>query len=275
MQGRVEAGVLHPGAMGASLGAALRQNCAAVLWAAESRSPETRERARQAGLTEVPDLPTLASRAQVIVSICPPHAAEEVARDVARHANADLQLYIDANAVAPATVDRIAELFDLDRVVDAALVGPPAWQPGTFLWLSGPRAAEAAELFADTPLDVRVLGDRLGQASMAKVCFALQSKAMPTIWLAMAEAADAYEVLAPVREVLAEDGIDLDAHLASIERRARPKAWRWAGEMDEAAAALAALGLPDGWSRAAADTYRRLANETGSGSGGSGAGPSS
>lgn len=258
MQGRVEAGVLHPGAMGASLGAALRQNCETVLWAAAGRSPETRHRAEQAALTEVADVPTLASRAQVIVSICPPHAAEDVAREVARHASDDLQLYIDANAVAPGTVDRIAELFGPDRVVDAALVGPPAWKPGTFLWLSGPRADEAAELFVNTPLVVRVLGDRLGQASMAKVCFALQSKAMPTIWLAMAEAASAYGVLAPLREVLAEDGIDLDEQLASIERRARPKAWRWAGEMDEAATALAALGLPDGWSRAAADTYRRL-----------------
>jgi len=263
MRRGVEAGVLHPGAMGASLGAALRQNCATVLWAAAGRSPETRRRAGQAGLTEVPDVPTLASRAQVILSICPPHAAQDVAREVARHAIQDLQLYIDANAVAPGTIDRIAELFGEDRVVDAALVGPPAWQPGTFLWLSGPRAAEAAELFADTPLDVRVLGDRLGQASMAKVCFALQSKAMPTIWLAMAEAANAYGVLAPVRDVLAEDGIDLDAQLASIERRARPKAWRWAGEMDEAAAALTALDLPEGWSRAAADMYRRLANGTG------------
>src|SRR5581483_1548006 len=158
MQGRVEAGVLHPGAMGASLGATRRQNCEAVLWAAQGRSPETHHRAQQAGLTEVPDLSALASRAQVIVSICPPHAAEEVARDVARHAGPELELYIDANAVAPATVERIAELFDQDRVVDAALVGPPAWQPGTFLWLSGPRAEEAAELFADTPLDVRVLG---------------------------------------------------------------------------------------------------------------------
>ena len=260
MQDRVEAGVLHPGAMGASLGAALLRNCETVLWAAKDRSAETRQRAERAGLTEVPDVPTLASRAQVILSICPPHAAEEVAREVAQHAAPDL--YIDANAVAPATVERIAELFGPDRVVDAALVGPPAWQPGTFLWLSGPRAAQAAELFAETPLDVRVLGDRLGQASMAKACFALQSKAMPTIWLAMAEAASAYEVLAPLREVLAEDGIDLDAHLAAIKRRAGTKAWRWAGEMDEAAAALTALDLPDGWSRAAADTYRRLAAGT-------------
>ena len=257
---RPELGLLHPGAMGASLGAALLHNADAVLWASAGRSAQTRARADEAGLTEVPDLPALVARARSIVSICPPHAAEDVARQVAEHADAGLDLYIDANAVSPATVDRIAELLGPTRVVDAAVVGAPAWKPGTVLFLSGPRADDAAALFADSVLDVRVIGDRLGQASMAKACFALQSKALPTIWLALAEAARRYDVLDPVRAVLAEDGIDLDEQTARIERRAAPKAWRWAGEMDEAADALAALGLPDGWSRAAAETYRRLAD---------------
>jgi hypothetical protein len=255
---RDEVGLLHPGAMGASLGAALLHNADAVLWARAGRSETTRARADEAGLTEVPDVPALVSRARTIVSICPPHAAEDVARQVAEHAGAGLDLYIDANAVAPPTVERIAEFLGAGRVVDAAVIGAPAWKPGTVLFLSGPRATEAAGLFANSVLDVRVLGDRIGQASMAKVCFALQSKALPTIWLAVAEAARRYDVLAPVRDVLAEDGIDLDEQTDRIAHRAAPKAWRWAGEMDEAAAALAALGLPDGWSRAAAETYRRL-----------------
>jgi len=38
------------------------------------------------------------------------------------------------------------------------------------------------------------------------------------------------------------------------------RAWRWAGEMDEAADAMAALDLPDGFSRAAAEIYRRVAD---------------
>ena len=256
-----EVGLLHPGAMGASLGAALLRNADAVLWAAEGRSAATRTRAEEADLTEVPDLPTLVARARSIVSICPPHAAEDVARRVAQHAGPDLDLYIDANAIAPATVERIAEFLGAERVVDAAVIGAPAWKPGTVLFLSGPRAAEAADLFANSLLDVRVLGDRLGQASMAKVCFALQSKALPTIWLAIAEAARRYDVLDPVRDVLADDGVNLDAQTARIADRAAPKAWRWAGEMDEAAAALAALGLPDGWSRAAAETYRHLSDQ--------------
>lgn len=255
-----EVGLLHPGAMGTSLGAALLHNADAVLWASKGRSAATRARAEKAGLTEVPDVPALVSRARSIISICPPHAAEDVARQVAEHAGTGLDLYIEANAVAPATVERIATLIGPDRVVDAAVIGGPAWQPGTILVLSGPQAREAVGLFADSLLDVRVLGDRLGQASMAKACFALQSKALPTIWLAIAEAARRYDVLGPVLDILAEDGIDLEKQTADITRRAAPKAWRWAGEMDEAAAALAALGLPDGWSRAAAETYRRLAD---------------
>lgn len=271
MSSRSEIGLLHPGAMGASLGAALLKNAPAVLWAGTGRSPVTRVRAQQAGLTEVADVRALTARVRTVVSICPPHAAEDLARQVAECAgrgagDGSLDLYVDANAVAPSTVERIAQIIGPERVVDAALVGPPAWQRGTtVLWLSGPRADDAARLFADTALDVRVLGNRLGQASMAKACFALQSKAMPTIWLAIAQAAEAYGVLGPVRDVLAEDDVDLDARVAQIERRARSKAWRWAGEMDEAAAALDAVGLPDGWSRAAAEMYRRVSGEFGSG----------
>ncbi len=37
-----------------------------------------------------------------------------------------------------------------------------------------------------------------------------------------------------------------------------PKAWRFAGEMEEIADTLAAVGLPEGFHRAAADTYLRL-----------------
>ena len=89
---RNEIGLLHPGAMGASLGAALLRNADAVLWASQGRSAETRGRADEAGLTEVPDLPALVSRARAVVSICPPHAAEDVARDVAELAGPGLGL---------------------------------------------------------------------------------------------------------------------------------------------------------------------------------------
>jgi hypothetical protein len=40
---------------------------------------------------------------------------------------------------------------------------------------------------------------------------------------------------------------------------AGPKAWRWISEMEEIAATFAGAGQPDGFHRAAADVYRRLA----------------
>lgn len=259
-------GVLHPGVMGASVGSALKRVAGAVIWAAAGRSITTSKRAEIADLVGVPDLAELAARADVILSICPPHAARDVAEQVA-HALAerpDRPLYVDANAVSPATVAAIAELLGAEHVVDGAVIGPPAWERGsTVLWLSGGRAAEVAALFDRSPFDARVLGDDLGAASALKACFGLQSKVVPALWLTMAQAARAHGVEDALREELARDDIDYPALISRAAGRAAAKGWRWAGEMEEAADAIAALGLPDGFSRAAAEVYRAAGNPEG------------
>ena len=127
------------------------------------------------------------------------------------------------------------------------------------LWLSGAAARDVAALFAGSPFDARVLGPELGTASALKACFALQSKALPAIWLELAAAARGYGVEEELRGELERHGVDLAAALRRAAGGAE-KAWRWAGEMDEAADAVAAAGLPDGFSRAAAEIYRRLAD---------------
>ena len=170
-------------------------------------------------------------------------------------------LYVDANAVSPDTVAGIAELLGADRVVDGAIIGPPAWEPGrTAVWLAGEHAADVAGLFAGSPFAAHVLGGPVGTASALKACFALQSKALPTIWLALDAAARAYGVGDEIRAELARTGVDLDAQLARIDAQASGKAWRWVGEMQEAGDTFAAVGLPDGFSRAAAQMYDRMAD---------------
>ena len=102
------------------------------------------------------------------MSICPPHAARDVAERVAAalDGRADRPLFVDANGVPPATVRGIGELLGPDRVVDASISGPPAWAPGaTTLWLSGAAAGTIAALFDGSPFDARVLGTDLGAAS--------------------------------------------------------------------------------------------------------------
>jgi 3-hydroxyisobutyrate dehydrogenase-like beta-hydroxyacid dehydrogenase len=255
-------GVLHPGVMGAAVGAALKPVAGAVVWAAAGRSVTTSKRAELADLVGVPDLDELTRRSDVIISVCPPHAARDVAERVAAVLGnqAERPLYVDANAVSPGTVRGIGELLGADRVVDGSIIGPPAWERGgTVLWLSGRAASAVAGLFAGSPFDARVLGPDLGTASALKACFALQSKALPALWLELAAAARGYGVEDALRSELDRTGVDYAAALATA-RKAEPKAWRWAGEMDEAADALAALGLPDGFSRAAGEVYRRLAD---------------
>lgn len=255
-------GIVHPGAMGAAVGAALRPAAGAVIWAAAGRSLTTSKRAETADLVGVPDVGELARRSDVIISVCPPDAARAVAEEVAAHVDraGTRPLYVDANAVSPATVAGIAELLGPDRVIDAAIIGPPAWEPGrTVLWLAGAEAAPVAALFAGSPFTARVLDGPVGAASALKACFALQSKALPTIWVTLDAAARAYGVADEIRAELARTGVDLDAQLSRIDAQASGKAWRWVGEMREAGETFAAVGLPDGFSLAAAQTYDRLA----------------
>ncbi|HEV7469420.1 MAG: hypothetical protein JWP64_115 [Pseudonocardia sp.] len=253
-------GILHPGAMGASLGSALKGRAGAVIWAAAGRTQATSKRAELADLVGVPDLAELARRSDVIISICPPHAARDVAEQIAAAVEGRERrpLVVDANAVSPGTVAGIGALLGADDVVDGAVIGPPAWEKGrTVLWLSGAHAGVIADLFAGTPFDARVLGPELGTASALKACFALQSKALPAIWLELDEAARTFGVDAELRGELARTGVDYPGALGAVAGVAAEKGWRWVGEMEQAADAFASIGLPDGFSRAAAEMYRR------------------
>jgi 3-hydroxyisobutyrate dehydrogenase-like beta-hydroxyacid dehydrogenase len=240
--------------MGAVVGGLVQDE---VLWASAGRSAETAGRARAAGLVDAGTVEELVARAGTIVSICPPHAALDVAAQVASLGFSGL--YVDANAVSPETAGRIRETVESPgaRFVDGGIVGGPPTEPGTRLYLSGPAADEAAALFAGTVLDARVLSESPGDASALKMVYAAWSKGTAALLLAIAEVARATGVdgalLAEWRESIPE----LEGRLARAERSAASKGWRWIGEMEEIADTFAAAGQPDGFHRAAAEVYRR------------------
>src|SRR5918992_2039731 len=134
-------GVLHPGEMGAAVGAVAR---AEVLWAPEARSEATAERARAAGL-KAASLAELVEGCDALLSICPPHAALDVARSVRGFRG----IYCDANAIAPATAREVAEIVEASgaTAVDGGIVGGPPNEPGTRPYLSGAPPPGGAALF--------------------------------------------------------------------------------------------------------------------------------
>jgi len=99
-------GLLHPGEMGAEVGRCLAERGHLVLWASHGRSEQTATRAAMAGLTDAGTAADLAGRADAIISVCPPHGALAVARSVRGFGG----LYVDANAISPATARQVAEI---------------------------------------------------------------------------------------------------------------------------------------------------------------------
>ncbi len=238
-------GLLHPGAMGSAVGDVLRARGHDVIWASAGRSAATRRRA--AAFRDVGSLEALAAEARMILSVCPPHAAVDVATAVGAFDG----VYVDANAVSPQTARRIGALHD--GFVDGGIVGGPPRTPGTRLYLSGPRAGEVVELFAGSVLEPRVVAD----ASALKMAYAAWTKGTAALLLAVRDVARHYGIEEPLQVEWSESVPELPGRLARAELAAAEKGWRFVGEFEEIAETFASAGVPDGFHRAAAEVFRR------------------
>jgi 3-hydroxyisobutyrate dehydrogenase-like beta-hydroxyacid dehydrogenase len=238
-------GLIHPGAMGAAIGDALCEGGHQVLWASAGRSASTRERARR--FRDAGTVAAVADESEVLLSVCPPHAAVEVAAMVEGFAG----LYVDANAISPATALEVAAFHP--RFVDGGIVGSPPREPGAArLYLSGDEAPAVAALFDGSLLGTRIVGD----ASAMKMVYAAWTKGTAALLLAIRDVARATGVWDDLQAEWRESAPELPGRLAAAERSAADKGWRWIAEMEEIADTFAAAGAPEGFHRAAAEVYR-------------------
>ena len=251
-------GLLHPGQMGSAVGAALAQAGHRVLWVSTDRSPESRQRAAAAGLEDAGTLEALAAQAEVILSICPPHAAPDVAEQVA--ARGFTGIYADCNAISPHRTRAVETIIAGAGAtyVDGGIVGgPPAGgPPRTSLYLSGAAAARVAACFPAEALHAVVLSDRIGAASALKMCYAANTKGTSALFAAILALAEQEGVRDALERQWGES-LTASAHKRAADSAL--KAWRFVGEMHEIAATFAESGLPGGFHAAAAEIYERLA----------------
>ncbi|MCC6170344.1 MAG: NAD(P)-dependent oxidoreductase [Caldilineaceae bacterium] len=253
-------GILHPGQMGISVAASARAGGNTVLWASEGRSSQTAGRAAQHGLEDAGTLAELCRRAEIILSVCPPHAAEAVAQAVADQGFEGI--YVDANAIAPQRAQAVAATVTQRGAtcVDGGIIGGPAWKPGTtWLYLSGPQAETVAACFAAGPLGTEVIGDAVGKASALKMCYAAYTKGTTALLAAILGAAEQLDVRAELEAEWARNGSTFALDSERRVREVTAKAWRFVGEMHEIAATFEAAQMPGGFHQAAAEIYTRLA----------------
>jgi 3-hydroxyisobutyrate dehydrogenase-like beta-hydroxyacid dehydrogenase len=252
----VVVGLLHPGEMGAAVGRCLTGRGHPVAWASAGRSPGTAARAAEAGLSDVGTVAALTKSAGIILSVCPPHAALDVARSVVGFGG----IFVDANAVSPETAREVGRIVTGGGAsfVDGGIIGPPPLSPGdTRLYLSGEQAGEVGELLSGTAVDARVVAGGPGAASAVKMAYAGWTKGTAALILAVRELARAERVEDVLLREWALSQPDLEARSVGAARSSAAKGWRWVGEMEEIAASMAADGLPDGFHQAAAEIFRR------------------
>jgi 3-hydroxyisobutyrate dehydrogenase-like beta-hydroxyacid dehydrogenase len=254
-------GILHPGSMGVSVAASAKNSGHTVFWASAGRSPQTHERVQQVELEDAGTLAQLCASCSVIVSVCPPAAAEDLANEVLAHGFTGL--YVDANAIAPERADRIhAAVAEAGaNFVDGGIIGGPAWKPdSTWLYLSGTEADRAAACFSAGPLVARVIGDTPGKASALKMCFAAYTKGTTALLCAIMAAAESLDVRTELEAQWSENGSDFAEQTQQRVRNVTDRAWRFTGEMDEIAATLSGAGVPGEFHRAAGEIYQRIAH---------------
>jgi 3-hydroxyisobutyrate dehydrogenase-like beta-hydroxyacid dehydrogenase len=250
--------LLHPGEMGAAIGACLAGRDLRVVWVSAGRGAATRSRAKASGLEDLGTLARALAAAEIAISVCPPHGALALAREVA--ALRFRGVFVDANAVSPETARSIGRTVEAAgaRFVDGGIIGPPPVEGGrTRMYLAGGAAVEVAALFAGSKLQAIALEGPAGAASALKACYAGWTKSTIALLAAIRALAKHEGVEAALLAEWKISQPDLEKRSEAVTAQAR-KAWRWIAEMEEIAASFEAAGLPGGFQSAAAELYRRL-----------------
>ena len=168
--------------MGAGIGATLVHAGRRVSWASSGRRTSTARRAPAAGLLDVHSVEAMAHSCDLIISVCPPSVALDVARQVAGFGGT----YLDANAIAPGTAREVAAVVEQGggSYVDGGIIGGAArpWSSPR-LYLSGPSAASVRDVFADTTVQALVISEDRAAASALKMCFAAWTKGTAALLL--------------------------------------------------------------------------------------------
>jgi len=230
--------VIAPGMMGAAVGARLVERGLKVLTSLDGRSSETAKRANASGMTPAPEEEIAA--ADFILSIIPPGDAVALAQRFAPALSASnaKPIYVDCNAIAPPTTERVAAAIAPTGCpfVDAGIIGPPPKpnEAGPRFYASGKEAPRFATL-KQYGLDIRLLDGPLTAASALKMSYAGITKGTQALGAAMMLAATRGGSADPL---LAELKLSQPHLLPWLYRSLSvmpPKAYRWVAEMHEIA----------------------------------------
>jgi 3-hydroxyisobutyrate dehydrogenase-like beta-hydroxyacid dehydrogenase len=257
-------GVVSPGDMGSAIAKRIKESGKNVYTALDGRSERTRALGRAAGLDGCGSMDKLVSTCELVISVINPGEAMNVARDVAASMKKTGRkiAFADLNAVSPQTTK------DMDKVirdaggmyVDGGIIGPPPRgdKDRPRIYVSGPDAY-LFEQISHPNLQVRVMSERVGDASGVKMCYAAMTKGTTALAVELLVAARKLGVEQALEKELRDSQSDaFDRHMKSIPGMP-PKAYRWVPEMQEIAKTFGELGMTRNIFLGASDIYEMVA----------------
>jgi len=257
-------GVVSPGDMGQAIAGRLKESGLNVYAALDGRSERTKALAREAGLVDCGSMEKLIATCELVISVINPGEALNVARQAAAAMKKTGRkiAFADLNAVSPQTAR------DADRLVreaggmfiDGGIIGPPprGEKDKPRIYVSGPDAY-LFEQVSHPNLQIRVMSERVGDASGVKMCYAAMTKGTTALAVELLVAARKLGVEQALEKELRESRNDVfDWQVKNIAVMP-PKAYRWVPEMQEIAKTFGELGLTRRIFEGATDIYALVA----------------
>jgi len=257
-------GVVSPGDMGQAIAKRIKEAGFNVHTALDGRSERTKTLAREAGLTDCGSMEKLVSTCELIISVINPGESLNVVRDVcaAMKKTGRKIAFAELNAVSPQTAK------DADRMIrdaggmfiDGGIIGSPprGEKDKPRLYVSGPDAY-LMEQIKHPNLQIRVMSERVGDASAIKMCYAASTKGATALAVELLVAARKLGVEQALEKELRESRSDaFEGHMKAIAGMPA-KAYRWVPEMQEIAKTFGEVGLTRHIFEGATDIYAMIA----------------
>lgn len=255
--------ILMPGDMGHGVGLVLREHGYRTVTALDGRSERTHAMAKVGNVEDLGDLDSAIAAADMVLSILPPSFAVDQAKAVAdaMSSSGSTTVYVDCNAISPATTTAIGEIIQSagGAFIDAGIIGlAPNKSDATRFYVSGPdtRPMRALDRKGFQVID---LGSEIGKASAMKMAYAGLTKGSWTLWTSVLLTAERNGLL---NELIAEFEHSQGATLQNMRRMvsALPAdSERWIGEMEEIAKTFREADVAGDFHDGAAWMFRLLA----------------
>ena len=254
--------IMSPGDMGHAVGQVLSESGLDVITCTDGRSQRTKNLAEMAGLRQVATLEDMVIQADLVLSIMVPSKAMSFVREISPHFESSKTptYFADCNAVSPQSALAMAEVINQagGKFIDGGIIGTAPTKGDTpRFYVSGPDASVVMELDG-RGIIVKAIGNKVGQASGIKMCYAALTKGTNTLHVALLTAASLMGLTDDLRK---EFEFSQKSHLAAMEKgisRLPANAHRWIGEMEEIAATFENLGVTPNFHKGAAEIYKML-----------------